>query len=126
MNKQEFLTEIEKLSSGFTPEQKTLVSKMVEELKPYENAFENGELFAKKVKDKEADTPINLFSIGVKERPLTFVRFSLNLDTNEVKQVVSDLSERTVSLAPLTAPDGSVVHYIPQTFTYSKQVISAL
>ena len=126
MNKQEFLNEIEKLSSNFTPEQKELVKKMTDTFAPYEHTYENGQLFVKKIKDKDAENPVNLFSIGVKKRPLTFIRFSLNLDTNEIKKVVSELKERTVALPPSTAPDGSVVHHIPQTFLYSEQAIETL
>ena len=126
MNKQEFLAEIANLASHFTQEQQKLVQKMVKAFEPFENVYEDGELFAKKAKNKEVDNPTNSFSIGIKERPLSFVRFTLNLDTNEVKKVQSSLAERTVALPELTAPDGTKVIYTPQRFISSNQAIETL
>lgn len=121
MNKQTFLVEIETLSSNLSSDQQTLVAKMMDAFAPYENQFGKGEFFVKKVKENNADNPRHSFSIGVKERPLNFVGFTLNLDTNEIQQVTSELVERILELPPLVAPDGSVIQYLPQTFISSKQ-----
>jgi hypothetical protein len=106
MNKETFLAQVEEQTSKFQPKQKEIIKEMVEKLLTINHGYENPIYYSKKVKDKDEQPPLNLYTVGVKERSLSFHRYTLNLTTNAVEGVKSVLKEEAHFIEPLVDPEG--------------------
>ena len=112
LTKEEMIEKVRAEKTSFPTYQQELIDQLIEKLADYDTLYDQPIYYVKKIKEtEEGRQPLRLFTIGVKERPLSFVAFSLNLDTNEIIGMKSEIHEHVIEFQPTADPMGKVLNF---------------
>lgn len=108
MTKEEYLQFAETEISKMPKEYQVRAKQMLIDIENEQHLFPDGSFYCKRVKQKDDDTneKTDVFTVGYKIRPLSFVRFTLNLQTGLLTRVHSILQEPECPVNALVDPFG--------------------
>lgn len=113
MEKEKYLLKVEEELAKMPKDKQEKAKELVSKIEEFVDLFPKGEFYCKRVKQKDEDTKekTDVFTVGIKERTLSFVRLTLNLETDEITWVHSVLQEDNSQEKVITDPLGNTMKW---------------